>query len=146
MSSIRSRAPKASSGVVRKVMQAVRRRDTTPEIVIRRGLFEVGLRYRVNSHPVPTLPIKADVIFPRARVAVFVDGCFWHGCPRHFRLPRANTSWWKEKVEDNVRRDRRNTKLLKRSGWRVVRIWEHEVTSGAVSKMVSRVVALVRCG
>jgi DNA mismatch endonuclease (patch repair protein) len=107
-------------------MRANRRRDTQPELAVRRELHRRGLRYRVDVPPVRGLRCRADLVFTRARVAVFVDGCFWHACPEHGTSPAANGAWWRRKLTANVDRDRRNDRNLSAAGWRVVRIWEHE--------------------
>jgi DNA mismatch endonuclease (patch repair protein) len=107
-------------------MQRQLRKDTLPELELRRLLHAAGLRYRV-SWPVPGLPRRTiDVAFTRRRIAVFVDGCFWHGCPVHGTLPRANAAWWANKIEANRRRDQQTTDHLSSLGWDVLRAWEHE--------------------
>lgn len=122
-------------------MAAVRRRDTRPELALRHALHGRGLRYFVDRAPLAEdRRRRADLVFPRARVAVFVDGCFWHGCPEHTRLPTANAEWWAAKLEGNVSRDRETDARLAAAGWRVVRVWEHE----PVEEAASRVEALVR--
>ena len=127
--SIRTRAPAATSPTVRKVMQSNVSWDTGPELLLRKHLHRRGLRFRSNSQPQPDLKCKADIVFVGAKLCVFVDGCFWHGCPRHYSPPKTNTSWWKEKATDNIDRDHRKTRLLRSRGWLVIRIWEHEVRS-----------------
>jgi len=108
-----------------------RGRDTKPELTLRRAVFALGGRYRLNGHLAPRL--RADIVFPRARVAVFVDGCFWHGCPSHgpktFRGPNARL--WQTKLRENRARDRRAVRSGVQSGWRVVRVWECEVETSA---------------
>jgi DNA mismatch endonuclease (patch repair protein) len=86
----------------------------------------MGLRFRKHQRPIESLRCNADVVFPRERIAVFVDGCFWHGCPEHGRAPRRNSNYWREKLDRNAARDRRNTKALADAGWVVLRYWEHE--------------------
>jgi DNA mismatch endonuclease, patch repair protein len=110
-------------------MRGNRRRDTKPEKALRSALFSLGLRYRVD-HPV-SLPgqsraIRPDIVFTRARLAVFVDGCFWHGCPDHGTRPRKNSQYWDAKLARNHDRDRRYDELLESVGWTVIRFWEHE--------------------
>lgn len=100
-------------------------RDTKPELILRRELHRRGLRYRVNTRPLPTLRGTADVVFTKARVAVFVDGCFWHRCPVHGAIPKSNTQWWIDKFEANVARDRQMDERLREVGWKVIRVWEH---------------------
>jgi len=102
------------------------RRDTEPELLLRRELHSLGLRYRVD-HPLPGMPRRrADVLFTRAKVAVFVDGCFWHGCLEHKTSPANNAAWWTTKLARNVERDRETDAHLVAMGWRVFRVWEHE--------------------
>lgn len=102
------------------------RRDTAPEISLRKELHRRGLRFRVD-HPLPGLPRRrADVAFTRARIAVFVDGCFWHGCPEHATHPVSNAEWWAAKLTRNVERDRESDEFLRSAGWTVLRFWEHD--------------------
>lgn len=105
-------------------MARIRGRDTGPELLLRRFLWSAGIRYRLATTVGSARP---DIVFRRKRVAVFVDGCQWHGCPEHYVRPRSNTAFWLAKLATNVSRDRRQTIELERSGWRVVRIWEHDV-------------------
>ncbi|MER7896914.1 very short patch repair endonuclease [Streptomyces sp. NPDC096046] len=101
-------------------------KDTAVELTVRRLLHAAGLRYRVE-YPVPGLPRRRiDVAFPRAKVAVLIDGCFWHGCPQHATHPKANAEWWRTKLERNMARDRETTEHLLGAGWTVLRFWEHE--------------------
>ena len=118
--------PPASSAAARATMVANRRRDTGPELALRRALHARGLRYRVD-HPLPfDRRRRADVVFPRARVAVFVDGCFWHGCPEHGTMPKANRAFWRDKIARNRARDADTDRRLADLGWTVLRFWEHE--------------------
>lgn len=107
-------------------MRAQRRRDTTAELLIRSELWRRGLRYRVDRPPIPGMRRRADIVFTRARVAVLVDGCFWHRCPEHSTIPKANRAWWIEKLDANVARDRDTDARLDVAGWLVIRVWEHE--------------------
>ncbi|WP_273733052.1 very short patch repair endonuclease [Mycolicibacterium septicum] len=117
----------ASDARVRARMQRQKTRDTRPELALRRLLHARGLRYRVDTQPLPGLRRRADLVFGPARVAVFVDGCFWHGCPEHGQRPTiANTTYWREKVERNNRRDTETDEALVASGWLPIRVWEHE--------------------
>lgn len=103
-----------------------RSRDSVPELAVRRAAHALGLRYRVSSRPIPSLRRTADMVFPRARVAVFVDGCYWHGCPEHFRPPATHTEYWGPKIERNRSRDVDTTLKLCAAGWTVLRFWEHD--------------------
>lgn len=126
--SIRSRAPSASSPVVRKRMQATPTENSGPEKELGQALYAAGMRFRKGIRLVPELKCRADIVFPRQRVCVFVDGCFWHGCPIHFDCPKTNTEWWKEKIMDVRARDERQTKQLAQLGWKVLRYWEHQLS------------------
>lgn len=106
-------------------MQGTARRDTACELALRSAVHRLGLRYRVDW-PLPGTKRRADLAFITARLAVFVDGCFWHGCPRHATYPKANAAWWREKLARNIARDRDTDASLRRDGWRVLRFWEHE--------------------
>lgn len=116
----------ASSPGVRRGMQANRGRDTAPELAVRRLLHAAGLRYRVDTRPLADLNRRADLVFTRAKVAVFVDGCFWHGCPDHHTVSRTNPEFWADKVRRNRERDSETDLLLEQAGWQVIRAWEHE--------------------
>jgi DNA mismatch endonuclease (patch repair protein) len=139
----RWRHPFASSEAVRRRMSTQRREGTGPEIALRRALHANGLRYRVHRAPLPTMRRKADIVFGPAHVAVFVDGCFWHGCPEHGRRRHDVNGWyWPEKIARNRTRDESTDIALVAAGWRVVRVWEHEVSGpAAVSAAVARVTA-----
>jgi DNA mismatch endonuclease (patch repair protein) len=130
--------PVASSEAVRRRMSIARRKDTKPELDLRRLLHARGMRYRV-VYPVPGRPRRSiDVAFTRAKVAVFVDGCFWHACPDHRTQPRANSEWWTAKLARNVARDRETDEHLTALGWTVLRFWEHE-NMGNAAEAVERV-------
>ena len=116
----------ASSDAVRRQMQANRSRDTRPELALRSQVHQLGLRYRVATRPLPSIRRTADLVFTRARVAVFVDGCFWHGCPDHHRPSQRNEEFWRTKINGNRERDAETDKLLEDAGWAAIRIWEHE--------------------
>jgi DNA mismatch endonuclease, patch repair protein len=120
-------------------MAKVVRRDTRPELEIRRELHARGLRYRVDVSPVPSLRGRADILFRPARVAVYVDGCFWHSCPDHRVLPKGNRDWWREKLAATVHRDRTTDRTLAEIGWRVLRVWEHEDPIAAADRIEAAV-------
>lgn len=120
-------------------MRGNRGRDTGPELALRREIHARGLRYLVNRQPVRTVRRTADILFTRQRLAVFVDGCFWHGCPDHHTVARTNANYWAEKVLRNGERDRETDDLLERAGWRVLRIWEHEDVGTAADVIESMV-------
>lgn len=107
-------------------MQLQASRDTGPERELRSALHRTGLRFRVHVRPLAGVRREADIVFPKARVAVFVDGCFWHGCPEHASWPKANAHWWREKIEANRRRDADTDERLRAAGWMVIRMWTHE--------------------
>ena len=107
-------------------MSRQRRRDTVPEVALRRELHRRGRRFFVDKAPLPGMRRRADLVFPRHRVAVYVDGCFWHGCPQHATFPKNNAEWWAAKLAANVQRDRDTDERLQTAGWTVVRVWEHE--------------------
>lgn len=131
--------PAPSSAQVSQRMAKLARRDTVPELAVRRELHAMGLRYRVCL-PVPGIARRSiDIAFPRARVAVFLDGCFWHGCTLHSVTPRSNTVWWVEKLQANVIRDRDTDAHLFSLNWQVIRIWEHEPIDKAVGRIVQAV-------
>lgn len=117
-------------------------RDTVPELVLRRELHRRGLRYRVDHRPHPRVRRRADIVFRGPRVAVFVDGCFWHACPQHATWPVNNSSWWRDKLERNVARDRDTDQRLSSLGWVVIRVWEHEINEdvATVAERVRHVV------
>ncbi len=120
-------------------MKRVRREDTDPEMAIRRILFGRGLRYRKNRRPTADLRTRADLVFLKERVAVYVDGCFWHGCPQHATWPKTNAEFWRSKLEANVARDRRVDAALREAGWAVVRVWEHEAPEEAADRIEATV-------
>lgn len=122
-------------------MRATRRRDTDCEREIRSLLHSEGHRYFVDRAPISGIRSRADLVFPRARVAVFVDGCFWHGCPKHGTWPKANAIWWRTKIKANMRRDRASTRLLQLAGWLVLRVWAHEepfIAAGRIAAALRR--------
>jgi DNA mismatch endonuclease, patch repair protein len=116
-------------------MSKLGRRDTLPELAIRSELHRRGFRFRVDRAPVPGQRSRADIVFGPARVAVYVDGCFWHCCPEHGTRPKSNAEWWKRKLDRNRERDRETDQVLREHGWQVVRIWEHEDPVAAADRV-----------
>ncbi|MEU4244876.1 very short patch repair endonuclease [Actinoplanes sp. NPDC026619] len=127
----------ASSPGNRASMRANKSRDTKPELALRRAVHALGMRYRVGIRPVVNLPRTADIVFTKARVAVFLDGCFWHGCPQHHSVAKTNATFWAEKVRRNRERDAETNRLLAEHGWTVVRIWEHDDSGAAAVRIQS---------
>ena len=128
----------AGSVSARMSRQSVR--DTGPERRLRQELRRLGIGYRLHRRPLPGVRRSADIVFVGARVAVFVDGCFWHGCPHHKGMPRSNAAWWAEKIATNRARDADTDRRLEAAGWLSVRVWEHEEPAAAAA----RIAALVR--
>lgn len=127
--------PGASNEAVSRRMSTLRRRDNSHELAVRRALHAMGMRYRV-AWPSPGQRRRSiDIAFTRARVAVFLDGCFWHGCPRHGTVPRSNTDWWRTKLAANRARDESATHQLTELGWVVLRFWEHEQPSQVAERV-----------
>jgi DNA mismatch endonuclease (patch repair protein) len=124
-----------------RLMGRVRHKDTAPELTLRRALFKAGLRYRIK--PTVRLPGRPDILFEAARLVIFVDGCFWHGCPLHGTWPKVNSAFWREKILRNQERDRSVDTALASLGWKVRRVWEHELR-GDFYSLVEEIVSLVR--
>lgn len=122
-----------------KNMAAIRCRDTKPELILRKALFKKGLRYKINSN----LPGKPDIVFSGKKLAIFVDGCFWHCCPKCFKKPTTNTKFWREKISANMRRDNVVNKLLADEGWGVERYWEHEIYQD-IDEIVQNIYSIIR--
>lgn len=129
----------ASSEATRRSMKGNRRRDTAPEMAVRRIVHARGLRYRVDARPVALLNRRADLVFSRVKVAVFIDGCFWHGCPDHHTVAKTNARYWAEKVANNRRRDLDTSERLLEAGWLVLRFWEHQAASEVAEAIVGAV-------
>lgn len=138
--------PTASSEAVRKRMRSTPQRDTPAELRIRKLLHAMGLRYSVDAKPLEGLPRRADVVFRRAKVAVFVDGCFWHGCPEHGTWPKANEEYWRAKILANIARDADTNQKLRDRGWLVIRVWEHEDPSSAALRIARGVHSRIHTG
>ncbi|TWH52641.1 T/G mismatch-specific endonuclease [Rhodococcus rhodochrous J38] len=117
-----------------RIMRAIRRTDTKPEVRLRSALHALGFRYR-KDFPIRLdgKLLRPDIVFTRRKIAVFVDGCFWHSCPEHGRTPGVNENYWSPKLRRNAERDREQTRLLETAGWQVLRIWEHVPTSDALA-------------
>lgn len=127
--------PSASSALVALKMSRQRQKDTAAELCIRSLLFRQGLRYR-TEYRIAGSRCRIDIAFPRQRLAIFIDGCFWHSCPSHSSIPKKNTDWWREKLLSNARRDKRTTDHLHALGWTVLRFWEHEIPELVAASIV----------
>jgi len=130
----------ASSPAASARMKSNRGRDTGPERAVRSGLHRRGLRFRVHQSILPESRRRADIVFRRSRIAVFIDGCFWHGCPVHGTMPKANRAFWEAKLRTNRERDSDTDRKLRDSNWTVLRFWEH----AEVEEVVSEIEAAVR--
>ncbi|WP_131103155.1 very short patch repair endonuclease [Ornithinimicrobium sufpigmenti] len=132
----KSRESWATSPAVRRSMRSNKQRDTAPELALRRAVHGLGLRYRVDYRlPLPGATRRADLAFTRVKVAVFLDGCFWHGCPEHFTVARANAEYWAGKAMRNVERDRDTDLRLAGVGWISMRVWEHTDPAEAAERV-----------
>ena len=120
-------------------MQANKSHDTGPEMALRRELFKRGMRYRVGLAPLKGFRRTVDIAFTRAKVAVLVDGCFWHGCPEHRRPPKTHSDYWESKVRHNMERDHQTTQMLQDAGWQVIRLWEHETVQNMADLVMNAV-------
>ena len=125
-------------------MRANRGKDTTPEVSLRRELHRRGLRFRKNLRLdlAPGQRVRPDIVFPAARLAIFVDGCYWHGCSEHRSIPASNTEFWRAKIEATRQRDVAHDEWLRAAGWTVLRFWEHESLDSAVQQITEALVAL----
>ncbi|GAA1397942.1 hypothetical protein GCM10009639_35900 [Kitasatospora putterlickiae] len=133
----------ASSAGTRRSMQSNKGKDTGPELRLRSLLHASGLRYRVSARPLPDLRRTADLVFPKDRIAVFVDGCFWHSCPEHGTSPASHSEFWARKLNRTRERDLETNRALKAAGWTVVRVWEHTPGEDA-AKVVKEALATKR--
>lgn len=122
-----------------EIMRSVGNVDTEPEMLLRKELWHRGFRYRVNER---VEGVRPDLVFKGPEVAVFVDGCFWHGCPQHYSAPESNAELWREKLERNRDRDRRNNRTLEDAGWRVRRFWECEIRAD-VEEVADEIIAAI---
>lgn len=122
-----------------KVMAAIRSKDTTPERALRSAIWAIGLRYRKHYGPK-----KIDIAFPSKKIAVFIDGCFWHGCPIHSHMPKSNQEYWRPKLERNIERDKATNLDLTNNGWVVLRFWEHELKDmESLVKVTDKIVSAI---
>lgn len=128
--------PRASSESVRARMRRQRSKDTAPETQVRRALHSRGVRFRTDVKVEPDLRTRADIAWRGLKLAIFIDGCFWHGCPEHATRPAANAAWWAQKLEMNKARDRRTNGILTERGWTVRRYWEHEPPEAVAEDIV----------
>ena len=133
------KTPKSRSPAVRNVMRANKGVDTRPELELRSLVHKAGLRYAINVRPEHEINRRADIVFRSAKVAIFVNGCFWHGCPKHYVLPKTNKRFWIDKVKRNRERDEETKLLLRRRGWKVIILWEHEDFSRPAVRIVREV-------
>lgn len=128
---------------VRRQMSRQRTTGTAVELSVRRLLHAHGYRYRVNlGQLLPNQRFRGDIVWTREKLVVFLDGCFWHGCPDHGTTPKSNTEWWRTKIDENSRRDARATSLLRDAGWRVLRFWEHESTEDIVGRIEAELTSI----
>lgn len=134
----KSYVPWPSSPHVRSVMQANRKAHSGPELKLRSAIHGLGLRFRAVSRPAG-LRVVVDILFPRSKVAVFVDGCYWHGCPSHGTTPKTNPGYWIPKIERTRRRDQLNDEVLRQAGWEPIHVWEHESVDGAAQRIAATV-------
>jgi DNA mismatch endonuclease (patch repair protein) len=129
----------ASSEGSRRSMLGNQRRDTEPELAVRRLLHRAGLRYRVDFRPTDLVRSRADVVITKHKVAVFIDGCFWHSCPIHATRPGANADYWLPKLARNVDRDAKATRALQSLGWTVLRFWEHQAAEATAAAIIAEI-------
>lgn len=130
--------PRPTSVLITGIMKANKRANTKPEILIRSSLHKLGYRFRKDFLiRVSNRAIRPDIVFTKYKIAIFVDGCFWHLCPQHGHIPKSNIHYWEPKLNKNAVRDRADTNLLKFEGWQVLRIWEHTPSQEAVQLILS---------
>lgn len=142
-----SPCPPPLGEAVAQKMRRQAQRDTSPELKLRRALRARGLvGYRLHRRPLPTLRRTADIVFAGKKLAVFVQGCWWHGCPQHWSPPRHNRAWWVTKIEGNRQRDRETDEALAAAGWTSVRVWEHESPPEAADRVATALAAAREAG
>ncbi|WP_442914469.1 very short patch repair endonuclease [Kribbella sp. NBC_01484] len=134
---LEAKMPDPLNDLTRRRMRSQVRRDTRPELALRSELHALGFRFRVDYAPEVDLRSRGDIVFTRRRLVVFVDGCFWHGCPEHATAPKNNAGWWRQKIRANQERDRRTDSALESRGWQVIRVWEHERAIEAARRIAS---------
>ncbi len=134
----------ATTPAIRRTMQGCRGRDTSSELALRSAVHSLGLRYAVDVRPVPQVRRKADLTFRTERLAVYLDGCFWHGCPEHYTAPAAHADYWKTKLRGNRSRDTETDRILAAAGWTTLRFWEHEDPFQAASRVKAMLLKLRR--
>ncbi|MFC8731448.1 DNA mismatch endonuclease Vsr [Luteimicrobium sp. NPDC057192] len=137
--------PGSSSEAVSQRMSQALRRDTRPELLLRRELHRRGLRYRLIVKVPGNNRRTIDIAFPRQKLAVFIDGCFWHGCPAHGTAPKSNSLWWSQKIDANRARDADTNLLLDAAGWGVLRLWEHDPAEAAADQVIAALASHERC-
>jgi DNA mismatch endonuclease (patch repair protein) len=123
-------------------MQTQKTSGTRIELQVRRKLHALGYRYRVNRRLLPDQKFKGDIVWSGRRLVVFLDGCFWHGCPIHGTTPKSNTEWWRSKINGNRDRDLRVDEILRQSGWTVLRFWEHDDSEQIIESVVQQLEAI----
>ncbi|MFI5168221.1 MAG: very short patch repair endonuclease [Thermoanaerobaculales bacterium] len=125
----------ATTLAIRRTMQGCRGRNTSSELALRSAVHRLGLRYSVDVRPLDGVRRKADLVFRREHLAVFMDGCFWHGCPLHYSAPKSHSEFWETKLRTNRLRDSETDRILGASGWTALRVWEHEDASNAAGRV-----------
>jgi DNA mismatch endonuclease (patch repair protein) len=135
----RKNVPAATDKKTLNRMKRQVRTDTNCEMQIRKILYAKGYRYRKNYKPIKSLNRRADIVFVKWKIAIFVDGCFWHRCPKHWKPPKNNAAWWIRKINSNVKRDKETTDILKKEGWNVIRAWEHEDPNIVANKIIKQI-------
>lgn len=136
---VRYMTPQRPTAQTRRRMRRQRSQNTKPELTLRSELHRRGLRYRLQLRIVEGTFRRVDIVFTKAKLAIFVDGCFWHSCPEHGTEPSNNRAWWREKLRANALRDEDTNRRLQATGWRVLRVWEHE-DMGEIAERVERLV------
>ncbi len=131
---------KFSQEIRSKIMSKIRGKDTKPEVKLRKALHKLGYRYSLR-HRFKDYNFKPDIVLVSRRTCIFIDGCFWHKCPKCYRAPKSNKEYWIPKIEGNVIRDQRQNDYLKKNGWKVIRVWEHEINTD-LDKVLKRILKI----